>query len=273
MLKRSITAVCLVAFLVLICFFTNDLIFDITMAVFSLISVYEMIRCIGLHKNAWILITSCFLGAIMPVIPYFTNENTIYIELSCCVMYMLIVFAIAVFSKGALDFPNASASFMSTFYISIAFSAIVLLREESSYLYLLVFICPWISDMFAYLVGRFFGRHKLIPEVSPNKTVEGSIGGVVSSAIIFVVYGFIIKTWFATSLNPSIYAMAISGAVISIISQVGDLIASMVKRQYGIKDYGRIFPGHGGVMDRFDSVLTAAPVLLLFLSYPLLKVC
>ena len=124
----------------------------------------------------------------------------------------------------------------------------------------LVLICAWGSDVFAYFTGRFFGRHKLIPEVSPKKTVEGAIGGVVCATGIAVLYGFIVSS--ATSLTPDYIVLAVCGFLLSAVSQVGDLIASLIKREHGIKDYGNIFPGHGGVMDRFDSVLSITTVLM-----------
>ena len=129
-----------------------------------------------------------------------------------------------------------------------------------------MFIGSWVSDTGAWFFGRLFGKHKLIPEVSPKKTVEGAVGGVLSAALAFVLYGFIIHRIDA-SLSPNYLILAVSGVICAIVSQFGDLIASLVKRHYGIKDYGNVFPGHGGVMDRFDSVLLVSPVLYLLITY------
>ena len=176
---------------------------------------------------------------------------------------MLLVFAIAVFSHGKYDITSACADFAFAIYVTVTFTSIVLLRDTAygASLYLLAFLGPWVSDSAAYFCGFALGKHKLIPDVSPKKTVEGAVGGAVFTAIAFVLYGALV-------LKPEPAAapyvtLAVIGFAVSVISQIGDLIASLVKRKYGIKDYGKLFPGHGGVMDRFDSVLATAPILLI----------
>ena len=129
---------------------------------------------------------------------------------------------------------------------------------------LLTFICAWSCDTFAYFTGRFFGKHKLIPHVSPNKTVEGSVGGVVGAMVICIVYLLIVKNVFDTNMltwSNVVVEGAVYGLVGGALSQLGDLIASAIKRDTGIKDFGWIFPGHGGFMDRFDSVMFIAPIM------------
>ncbi|MGN1346122.1 MAG: phosphatidate cytidylyltransferase, partial [Eubacteriales bacterium] len=185
-----------------------------------------------------------------------------------CVMDLIFVFAAVVFSREKMDFTLAASAFTGVFYVAISFASIVLLRGVGKYLYLLVFIGPWVSDTFAYLCGRMFGRHKLIPEVSPKKTVEGSIGGIVFASLSYAVYAWVIVRWFDPTASPNYPVMLLAGAVASVVSQIGDLSASVVKRRFGIKDYGWIFPGHGGVMDRFDSVLLTAPVMYLLSQLP-----
>ena len=254
-----------------ICIYSGTIIFNITMSLLSLIAVYEMLSCVGAKKNIPVLAFSCLLGAAMPIIPYYTSVYTLHIELVCYIVYMILVFTLMVFSKGGEDFTTVSAAFMGVFYISVSFTAIVLLREKGAYLYLLAFFGPWVSDTFAYIVGRLIGKRKLIPEVSPNKTIAGSIGGIVATAALFVVYGFVIAKYADISSTPNIIAMAIAGAIVSVISQIGDLTASYIKRRYGVKDYGKLFPGHGGVMDRFDSVLLTAPILYIISSLPIVQ--
>ena len=127
-------------------------------------------------------------------------------------------------------------------------------------LYILAFLGPWISDSAAYFCGRAFGRHKLIPDVSPKKTIEGAVGGVIFTGITFAAYAFVVLNRNAGLLQYAILFAV--GMIVSAVAQIGDLIASLVKRKYGVKDYGTLFPGHGGVMDRFDSVLITAPILL-----------
>jgi phosphatidate cytidylyltransferase len=124
------------------------------------------------------------------------------------------------------------------------------------FIYLLIFIGAWTTDIFAYFTGFFFGKHKLIEDVSPKKTIEGSVGGTIFCALAFVLTGIIVDAFFEG--NANLVFLAISGICISVIAQVGDLIMSVIKRHYGIKDYGKIFPGHGGMLDRFDSILAVS---------------
>ena len=128
------------------------------------------------------------------------------------------------------------------------------------FVYLIPFVFAWVTDTFAYFAGRFFGKHKLAPHLSPKKTVEGSIGGIVFAILGCMLYGFIVS--FATDLEARYLVLALLGFVLSIISQIGDLWASLIKREHGIKDYSQMLPGHGGVMDRFDSILAISTVLM-----------
>ena len=142
-------------------------------------------------------------------------------------------------------------------------------EENGKYIFLLVFIGAWVTDIFAYFCGMLLGRggkHKLIPEVSPKKTVEGSIGGIVFCVIAMVVYGIIIRQT-QSDMKVNLWFLALSGIAVSVVAQIGDLSLSVIKRHYGIKDYGWIFPGHGGILDRFDSVIAVSAVLTVLSSF------
>ena len=131
-------------------------------------------------------------------------------------------------------------------------------------MFCLVFAACWICDTFAYFVGRAIGKHKLIEKISPKKTVEGSIGGVVFATLAFLLYGLIVSLIVGSKAEgpkPDYLVLAILGFSLSIVSQFGDLIFSLIKREHGVKDYGFILPGHGGILDRFDSILAVSPVL------------
>ena len=123
----------------------------------------------------------------------------------------------------------------------------------------MIYIGAFVTDTFCYFSGMLFGKHKLIPRISPKKTVEGSVGGTLMCVIAFIAYGAIVSHF--TELNADYLALAFTGFVLAIVSQIGDLVASAVKRNYGIKDYGKLFPGHGGVMDRFDSLIAVSMLL------------
>ena len=133
------------------------------------------------------------------------------------------------------------------------------------YLFGMIFVAAWMTDTMAYFTGRLLGKHKLCPEISPKKTVEGSIGGIVFCALSFLLYGFIVHK--ISGLTPNYIMLFLSGVVLSAVSQIGDLAASLIKREHGVKDYGKLMPGHGGVMDRFDSILAVSPILLVLCGF------
>jgi phosphatidate cytidylyltransferase len=135
-------------------------------------------------------------------------------------------------------------------------------EQHGFYLIWLVFLGAWVTDISAYFAGTFFGQHKLIPAISSKKTVEGFIGGILGCMLAIVIYGM----WMQTK-NVWIpwYSYVFLGAVLGFVSQTGDWFASCIKRYLEIKDFGKIMPGHGGVLDRFDSILFAAPFVYIFI--------
>jgi phosphatidate cytidylyltransferase len=175
------------------------------------------------------------------------------------VLYLIVMFVSIVWSHGKFPFADGMAMYALGIYIIAAMNSIIYVRDfgdGGKYVYLLIFMGAWITDIFAYFTGVFFGKHKLIEDVSPKKTIEGSIGGIFFCALSFIVFGLIVGGFFDRDAN--LVFLAVSGVIVSVISQVGDLIMSVIKRHYGIKDYGKIFPGHGGMLDRFDSVLAVS---------------
>ena len=151
-------------------------------------------------------------------------------------------------------------------YVAALFAHIVLIRKEPSgnFLIWIVFITAWLSDTLAFAFGRKFGRNKLIPEVSPKKTVEGALGGLLGSVVFNLIFGIVCSVAFKCTVFyfPLIALSLVAG----VMSQLGDLAASCIKREHGIKDYSNLLPGHGGVLDRFDSVLFVAPVVYYFVT-------
>ena len=264
MLTRIITAVVALCAFIPILIFSDTAAFPIAMALLSCIGAIEMIRCIGEKRWPMTALTAV-VAAAFPICARYIDSRISILSLFFAVFfcYLIVILASSVFSKGKYDIAEASGTFTMVFYIVASFTSIVLLRdtEKGAYLYLLAFLGPWISDSAAYFCGRAFGKRKLIPDVSPKKTVAGSIGGMLFTGIAFAAYGFILLNK-GSGVIPFI-ALFVVGVIVSVVSQIGDLIASLIKRKYGIKDYGKLFPGHGGVMDRFDSVLITAPVLLI----------
>ncbi len=265
MRTRIITAIVALAAFIPVLIFSHTWAFPIGMAILSAIGAVEMLTCIGMKK--WHLASlSVIIAAAFPILAraFGSSENFMPVFVAVFFCYLIIILALCVFSKGKYDIGEAGISFTMVFYIVASFTSLVLLRdcEIGAYLYLLAFLGPWMSDSAAYFCGRAFGKHKLIPDVSPKKTVEGSVGGVIFTGIAFAVYGAFTLVGDGSGILAYVI-LFIMGALTSGVSQIGDLIASLIKRKYGIKDYGKLFPGHGGVMDRFDSVLITSPVLLI----------
>lgn len=193
-----------------------------------------------------------------------------------CLM-VLILTLLCLMAVYVLTFPKTKCdvpirAFFACIYAPVMLSFIWLIREWHGGFYLvwLVFISSWISDTCAYLVGRTFGKHKLAPVLSPKKSVEGSVGGILGAALVGFLYGFLLQRTNALDLPCQAAYFALIGGVGSVLSQLGDLAASGIKRDHDIKDYGKLIPGHGGIMDRFDSVIVTAP-LIYFLGILLLS--
>lgn len=270
MLKRIITAVVCLAIFIPVLIFSGKLpwLFVSVLTLLALIAIYEICGCIGVRRYFFISMPCYIFTLFMMLVPtYFLTaenpKNIRYIPILFCVAFLFILytFSAAMLTRGNVRFSQAGELISAAIYIILGFLSIILLRysPHGNYLYMLVFIGAWSTDSFAYFIGKKFGKHKLIPEVSPNKTVEGAIGGVAGCVIAYCVYGLILVKFFDTSVK--FLPLVIMGLIIGVVDQIGDLIASYIKREQGIKDYGTIFPGHGGVMDRFDSILAIAPVI------------
>ena len=179
------------------------------------------------------------------------------------VLLIIVLMAIFVFTFPRYQAGRIAAVFFSFVYCPVMMSFIYRARmlPHGEYVYALVFFCTWICDTCAYFTGRALGKHKLAPVLSPKKTIEGSIGGVVGSAVFSMLLAVVLVSRYDEAPGSYIAAFALIGLVGGAVSEVGDLAASAIKRCYNIKDYGRLIPGHGGIMDRFDSVIFTAPLI------------
>lgn len=175
------------------------------------------------------------------------------------VVYGLIMIMLAwtVASHNNFNFDDVSVLSLAIFYIGTGFHYFVKARETDYRLLVFALIIIWGTDTFAYLIGRSFGKHKLIPKISPNKTWEGSVGGTIVAAIAASAYAYF--SGFAP-VGGNIFMMIIFAILLSIAGQIGDLVESAFKRHYRVKDSGNILPGHGGILDRFDSLLFVMPL-------------
>jgi phosphatidate cytidylyltransferase len=175
--------------------------------------------------------------------------------------YLVALMAIMVFTFPKYQPKQVLVTFFGFFYVVVMLSFVYQLRmlPLGVYLVWLIFICAWGSDTSAYCVGMMLGKHRLAPKLSPKKSVEGALGGILGAALLGFLYALAVNRF--SDINVGLVAFSVIGAIGSLISQVGDLAASAFKRHYDVKDYGHFIPGHGGILDRFDSVIFVAPVI------------
>lgn len=180
-------------------------------------------------------------------------------------VFVAVLLTVSLFIHDKTSPAELAAAQAYTLFISFSFSAVLrLLAGYGMFAFLLVFIFAWASDTFAYFTGVFLGRHKLCPALSPKKTIEGAIGGIVG-CMVTVAVACLINDISIT--DTTLWALTLCTPIFSIMGMVGDISASYIKRHAGIKDYGNLMPGHGGVLDRFDSVLLIAPVFYSLLQF------
>ncbi len=241
-------------------------------ALLSAVGCYELMHAVGGEewKRLWIMPV---FAALMTLAVGLGEDLIPEVGLAIAAAAFLAVvcaFGIAVGTHGkpgAVSSRTVMAGLFAAFGLASGFACLVILRDISPAIVLTPFIGAFMSDTGAFFAGRAFGKRKLAPAVSPNKTVAGCIGGFIGSIVGMAIFHLVVKTWFQLDLGwGNILIMGVMG---SLFGQLGDLSFSVIKREFGIKDYGTIFPGHGGVLDRFDSVLFVAPAYLLYLFFVL----
>ncbi len=231
--------------------------------VISMIGMMELYRVYGMQKTVPAVIGYLTAAAYYFIILADKNEYRMVVILT----QLLILMTCYVIKYPKFDFKQIAVAFISIFYVAIMLSYIYKVRclEYGEYLVWMIFISSWGSDTCAYLAGSTLGKHKITPLLSPKKSLEGCIGGVIGAALLGFLYALIFRDKLPGEINPLI-VFAVVGACGSVIAQIGDLAASAIKRQNNIKDYGKILPGHGGILDRFDSVIYTAPVCYILIS-------
>ena len=240
----------------------NVLLFS-TLAI-SLVGMFELYRVFQIEKSILAIIT--YIIAIL----YYCNLNWGWFADSMMITMLLIIalmFAY-VFTYPKFEAKQLMVAFFGLFYVAIMLSYVYQIRmlENGVYLAFLIFICSWGADTCAYCVGMLIGKHKMAPVLSPKKSIEGAVGGVLGTALLTVIYLSIFRSQMNIS-GTTIAILAVISAVAAFISMVGDLTASAIKRNYDIKDYGKLIPGHGGILDRFDSMIITAPIIFYLAVY------
>ena len=281
MKTRVITAIVGIIVLIGVMFTFNTLIFNLVIAAITLIAVHEIYSALGFEKKDWLMYAV--------LVPYtllvMTSNYQVMRRLVMPMSFLLVTFyaIYLVVRNGTISYQKASGLLMFSGIVIFCFYSFIRLKEllpveqygyDAVFFILLILCFAWGGDTCAYFAGRAFGKHKLCPVVSPKKTVEGAIGGVLGTMVFGVIITLVysvaanrMEAFTRTNIGVSMYVIiALLSCVAAVLGIYGDLFASVVKRQCGIKDYGTIFPGHGGILDRFDSVMFIAPFVTMVIT-------
>ena len=233
-----------------------------TLLAVSLIGMRELYKVMKVSdEHVTVLELVGYLGAVLYYIAMkadFGNYGTMAIIIS-----MILILFVYVFGYPKYHAEQVMAAFFGVVYVAVMLSFIYLTRSlpDGKFLVWLIFLCSWGCDTCAYCVGMLIGKHKMAPVLSPKKSIEGAVGGVAGAALLGVIY--------AAATQGKMAEYALICAVGALISMVGDLAASAIKRNQNIKDYGKLIPGHGGILDRFDSVIFVAPAVCYYILFVL----
>lgn len=270
-IKRTITGVITLPVLAIILIFSNTIIMDIFTAIIACISMYEYFHCFKSTNKAN---PSQYLGYIYCILiafTHFVDERLLTsIIIAIIPVSLIVLFAELVLSKGKKTVTDIAVTMLGICYIPLMLIYLSLVRDmeldhglNGKILIWFVLIASWGSDIFAYFIGRHFGKHKLTA-VSPNKTVEGAVAGVVGAILLGILFAILCNTICGVGINYLLIGCIM--AVLSIVGQIGDLAASSIKRYCDIKDFSELIPGHGGMLDRIDSIIFVLPFAFILFS-------
>ena len=258
MKTRLLTAAALIPVLLVVVMFLPKLVMTIILALFSALAAYELLYATGLLRQTRLMVYTMVSAFLMPLYYYFEFQEAI--GLLGMLAFISVLFVEMLRNHVRVRFESIVLCLAAGLLIPYLFSALIRLyiQELGRYLVMLAIILAFLPDSGAYFAGHYFGAHKLAAVISPKKTVEGAIGGVITAVVAMLVYALILD--FVFYLDVSYGLAVLYGVIASVGAIFGDLMFSAIKRQNGIKDYGRIFPGHGGILDRFDSMIIVAPL-------------
>ena len=259
MKMRVITAVVAITAFIPFLFVLPTWCMGVLLGLLCAVGAWEMLhetKSVGKHLFLYL---SCLTAFVVPNLMRSIDTDLFWFLLVAAV-YMFLAIACAVFDHEKVTFAAVAKGFMSALIMPLMFSSVlrILNAENGRLLVLIPWITVWICDSFALFTGMACGKHKLAPYVSPKKTIEGAIGGTLAAVVAMGLYVLVMDRGFDFYLE--LIPMLVFGLLGAIVGQIGDLSLSVIKREVGIKDYGKLFPGHGGVWDRFDSILFAAPL-------------
>lgn len=268
MKTRILASVALLPLLLIVLIALPPLYTAILLGAMCAIAAYELLWGTGLVKHYRLVGYTMFVATFVGIWCYFGNP---YIwGYAAILLFAILLFCEMLISKAKLPFEKVLVCLAGGILVPYLLCSIVRIRtmELGAYYVLLPFVLAFLSDTGAYFVGVFMGKHKLCPNISPKKTVEGFVGGIVGAIVGVMIFGLVLSLAFDLKVN-FLYGL-VYGVVGSVVSVLGDLTFSVIKRQSGIKDYGNLIPGHGGILDRFDSMTIVGPVteaLLIILPF------
>jgi len=268
---RIISGVVGVLILIAVLLVFHTPIFNLIIALIAMLAIYEVISALGKQDKTGLMAISFLYAAFVASYDLLPGVGLIHLAI-VTFFYGFAMLCNTVFLHGKVSFADTCVVIVETVVILTCFGLVVSLRTltggHALYYLILGLWCAWGADTGAYFSGRYFGKHKLAPVVSPKKTIEGSVGGAIICMVLVIaataVYGY------AVTCNVNYLSLCCISLLAALTGMLGDLIASSLKREHDVKDYGWIMPGHGGVMDRFDSVLFTVPtVILLGMIFPI----
>lgn len=264
-IKRITTGFIFMLVIITVLVFNNKVVDSVFVTLLSLAGVYECNKCFkekGYHPISLIGYISCLFILLIGNVSSLVMSKILMVAIPVAIIFM---FAYIIIKKLEVNIVDLAITVFSIVYVPFLFSFIKLLflQNHGRILVVIAFACAIATDTLAYEIGSRFGKHKLSPIVSPKKSIEGSVAGIVAAMIVTAIICFITNTYFSTEFN--IILMTIMGAVLSIVGQIGDLAASSIKRYCEQKDFSKLLPGHGGILDRFDSLMFISPILYVFI--------
>lgn len=272
MKERLVSALVGLLVLAVVFFFYPTMLFNITMGLVSLIAVFEVLNATDTLKNRGFAVVSASFSILLP----FIQEDWLRPYAPLIIFIQLVSFLLLIIKDHSrVTFINASFMLLIGIFIPLFFCSAIYIRDNAGEvlgMYYLLFALgsAWLCDTGAFFAGYFFGKRKMAPEISPKKTVEGAVGGIITAVVLNLAVAFVyskILGHYGHAIQLNYWLIGILSPFLALLGMLGDLMASVIKRQHNVKDYGHIMPGHGGIMDRFDSVLMTLPAVYIITLY------
>ncbi len=265
MAQRIITGLILVAVLFLVVLLCPAWVAMLLTTLLCVWAYLELISCLKVVRSPWLHACGVLMSAVVPVLSWLGFSFLAERVTMLAFVLALLVCWMAEHDRGRMDFRSMTAVFFAALLLPLFYSALIriLRMENGRMLVLLPFITAYVCDTAAFFTGRLFGKHRLAPKISPKKSIEGAVAGVLATVVGCLLYGLILQYGWKMTVHYG--ALALYGLIGSVAGILGDLALSLIKREVGIKDFGNVFPGHGGLLDRFDSLLLTAPVIEILL--------